>query len=38
VAENLLLEKGIADEDEVAAARRRVGALGCSPSGDDAMH
>jgi DNA-binding transcriptional MerR regulator len=38
VAENLLVEKGLADEDEVAAARRRVGALGSPPSGDDAMH
>jgi len=38
VAENLLLEKGIADEDEVAAARLRIVALGSPPSGDDAMH
>jgi uncharacterized protein involved in exopolysaccharide biosynthesis len=38
VAESLLLEKGIADEDEVLAARRRLGAPGGPPPRDDAVH
>jgi len=36
VAESLLLEKGIADEEEVEATRRRLG--GEAASGDDAVH
>ena len=36
VAESLLLEKGIADEDEVEAARRRLEAG--SDAGDEAVH
>ncbi|MCM2334517.1 MAG: hypothetical protein NDI82_11305 [Anaeromyxobacteraceae bacterium] len=36
VAESLLLEKGIADEDEVEATRRRLG--GEAAAGDDAVH
>jgi type II secretory pathway pseudopilin PulG len=36
VAESLLLEKGIADEDEVEAMRRRL--EGEVASGDDAVH
>jgi hypothetical protein len=36
VAESLLLEKGIADEDEVEATRRRL--EGEVASGDEAVH
>jgi hypothetical protein len=36
VAESLLLEKGIADEDEVEATRRRLEGEGLS--GDEAVH
>jgi C4-dicarboxylate-specific signal transduction histidine kinase len=36
VAESLLLEKGIADEDEVEATRRRLG--GEATPVDDAVH
>lgn len=36
VAESLLLEKGIADEDEVEATRRRL--EGEPGAGDDAVH
>ena len=35
---DVLLEKGIADEDEVAAARLRVVALGSPPAGEDAVN
>lgn len=38
VAESLLLEKGIADEDEVEAARRRLVGDAGSGAGDDAVH
>ncbi|MBK9518471.1 MAG: hypothetical protein IPO09_14195 [Anaeromyxobacter sp.] len=38
VAEQLLLEKGIADEDEMEAVRRRLDAEGGPREGDDALH
>ena len=39
VAETLLLEKGIADEDEVEAARRRLGGEAApGATSDDAVH
>lgn len=38
VAESLLLEKGIADEDEVEATRRRLGGEAAAGAGDEAIH
>lgn len=38
VAESLLLEKGIADEDEVEATRRRLVGDAGPGAGDDAVH
>lgn len=38
VAESLLLEKGIADEDEVEAMRRRLGGDAGPRHGEDAIH
>jgi len=38
VAESLLLEKGIADEDEVEATRRRLEGEAGPGAGDEAVH
>jgi hypothetical protein len=38
VAESLLLEKGIADEDEVEAMRRRLGGEGGPRQPDGSLH